>query len=120
MPDLNLELYLDKPELTDSLDCVALAPLLVQCKPREGQCKALEGRIFALLLTERDSHASSPDGDRLLTCDEAAALLSVPRAWLYRRGAKLGLAIRLDRGTLRFSNTAIQNYLRTNRSVLPK
>jgi hypothetical protein len=50
----------------------------------------------------------------LLTVDEAAAKLAVTPEWLYRRGKRLGLAVKLGDGTLRFSNTALEIYIREN------
>ena len=52
--------------------------------------------------------------DRLLTVGEAAAKLAVKPGWLYRRGKTLGLAVKLGDGTLRFSNQALEGYIREN------
>jgi len=50
----------------------------------------------------------------LLTINEAAAKLAVQPEWLYRRGKRLGLAVKLGDGILRFSNTALERYIREN------
>ena len=49
------------------------------------------------------------DGDG----DEAAAKLSVTNEWLYRRGKRLGLAVKLGDGTLRFSSVALDTYIKS-------
>ncbi|HXN12756.1 MAG TPA: hypothetical protein VN865_06625, partial [Candidatus Acidoferrales bacterium] len=59
--------------------------------------------------------AQTPNQEnRLLTVGEAAARLAVKPEWLYRRGRKLGLAVKLGDGTLRFSNQALERYIREN------
>src|ERR1700730_14282947 len=57
---------------------------------------------------------------RLLTVDEASAKLGVTREWLSRRGKRLGLAVKLGDGTLRFSSSALDAYIKTQTvSVVP-
>jgi len=78
------------------------------------QVKALEGRLLAkLLMTGDQPKAHDASGDRLLSCEQTAAMLTVPKAWLYQRGRKLGLAVELGTGTLRFSHAAIQAYIKS-------
>jgi hypothetical protein len=52
------------------------------------------------------------EDDHLLAVDEAARILRVPVDWLYRNGKRLGLAVKLGDGTLRFSHAAIQAAIR--------
>ena len=66
-----------------------------------------------LLAGSSNQHASGAVGeDRLLTAEAAAAILAVSKAWLYRRAARLGLSVKLDDGTLRFSSAAVQKLIR--------
>ncbi len=51
-------------------------------------------------------------GEALLDVERAAQKLCVTEDWLYRRGKKLGLAVKLGDGTLRFSTHAIDAYIR--------
>lgn len=51
-----------------------------------------------------------PDGDRLLTPDEAAARLGVHRRRVYQLAAELG-AVKLGRRTLRIPARALDAYL---------
>jgi hypothetical protein len=60
------------------------------------------------------SDSNTPD-DHLLTVEEAARVLAVPSDCLYRHGKRLGLAVKLGDGTLRFSNAAIQNAIVENK-----
>ena len=86
-----------------------------ECAALLAQCKALEGRLLARLFAGDESataRETSGDGDRLLTIAEASELLSVTRSWLYHHAKRLGLAVRLGSGTLRFSHARIQQYMR--------
>jgi predicted DNA-binding transcriptional regulator AlpA len=103
MPNLALEAFLERPEAIADLSRDDLAAILAKVK-------ALEGQLLARLLSSDAAQPASNGGDRLLTCDQAAEFLSVPRAWLYRRKT-LGLAVKLGDGTLRFSRNAIQQYI---------
>lgn len=53
-----------------------------------------------------------PPNDRLLTVEEAAAILSVTTDWLYRHADKLPSTRRPGPGQVRFSSVGIQVYLR--------
>jgi hypothetical protein len=70
---------------------------------------------LAAATSEHDSAATSnrPISDTtLLKVEQAAAKLAVTPEWLYRRGKRLGLAVKLGDATLRFSNTALEAYIR--------
>jgi predicted DNA-binding transcriptional regulator AlpA len=84
-----------------------------ECAALLAQSKALEGRLLARLLTTDESATReiTGDGDRLLTIEQAAQLLSVTRSWLYHHAKRLGLAVRLGSGTLRFSHARILQYM---------
>lgn len=78
------------------------------------RCGAAQGALLAALGSS-NSDAQAPNQEtRLLTVGEAAARLAVKPEWLYRRGKRLGLAVKLGDGTLRFSNQALERYIREN------
>ena len=54
--------------------------------------------------------------DRLLTVDEAAAILAVTTDWLYRHADDFDFTVRPGPGQLRFSSQGIQEYLRGKRA----
>ncbi len=95
--------YLEDPTLIDALKRAPLCDLL-------SQCRALEGRILARLFADQQ-HATSADGDKLLSVEDAAELLSVTKQFLYRNGRNLNLAVELGPGTLRYSQAAILKYI---------
>jgi predicted DNA-binding transcriptional regulator AlpA len=82
------------------------------------KCAAINSVIAniqaARLLASQNGHGSTIQQAevRALTVDEAAAKLGVTPGWLYRRGRDLGLATKLSDGTLRFSNVAIEAYIK--------
>jgi predicted DNA-binding transcriptional regulator AlpA len=76
------------------------------------QLGALQVQLAARLAPAPAQAASSAADLRLLTVEEAAAKLGVACGWLYRRAKRLGLAVKLDNGTLRFSSAALDEYIR--------
>src|ERR1700686_5414549 len=80
------------------------------------KCSAVQGVLATAALVSN----SGAQNDHLLTVDEAAGILAAPIDWLYRHGKRLGLAVKLGDGTLRFSNAAIQKAIAYNKiSPLP-
>lgn len=96
-----------EPLRARTLSSETIAKLLAQCGAAQG---ALLG---ALAFSNSESQPPNQD-DRLLTVGEAAARLAVKPEWLYRRGKRLGLAVKLGDGTLRFSNQALERYIHEN------
>jgi len=78
------------------------------------QCGAAQGALLAALVSSNRSPETQSQETKLLTINEAAAKLAVQPEWLYRRGKRLGLAVKLGDGTLRFSNTALERYIHEN------
>jgi excisionase family DNA binding protein len=86
-----------------------------QCAALLAQTKSLEGRLLARLLTSDESTTREANhGDRLLTVTEAAQLLAVTKSYLYHHAKRLGFAVKLGDGTLRFSRARIQQYMLEN------
>ena len=77
-------------------------------------CGSAQGALLAALASSNESAEAQDQENRLLTVGEAAAKLAVKPEWLYRRGKRLGLAVKLGDGTLRFSNRALEGYIREN------
>jgi predicted DNA-binding transcriptional regulator AlpA len=93
-----------------------------QCAAWVAQTKSLEGRLFERLLTsdDRATLRTNGDDDRLLKITEAQQLLSVTRSWLYHHAKRLGLAVKLGDGTLRFSFLACQRFIACSTVVVPR
>src|SRR5271156_677780 len=77
--------HLSRPNLADGLSRQELAALLEELK-------ALEGRVIARLLLNAPEQpaATTPQADdRMLTADEAAAILRRKPSWIYRNASRL-------------------------------
>jgi predicted DNA-binding transcriptional regulator AlpA len=77
----------------------------------------LEGvrvRLWLRLIVGDPSNRSHDDGtpDRVLTPNEAAAMLGVTTRWLYRHRRRLPFALPLSRRALRFSQIGLQQWLK--------
>src|ERR1700675_804955 len=98
------------PARATRLPILAVAALMVRSSVCQG----------ALAMGALVSNSGAQD-DHLLAVDEAASILAVPSDWLYRHGKRLGLAVKLGDGTLRFSSTAIQKAITENKlSAVPR
>jgi hypothetical protein len=94
-----------------------------ECAAALAKLKALEGALLARLLTSDERAAtseSSGDGDRLLTVSQASELLAVTKSHLYRNAKRLGLAVKLGDGTLRFSFLACQRFIARSAVAVPR
>ncbi len=56
------------------------------------------------------------EGDKLLSAEKAAEILSVSPDWLYRHGRQLPFTRKLAPRVLRFSAQGIQKYLATRKN----
>jgi nucleotidyltransferase/DNA polymerase involved in DNA repair len=70
---------------------------------------ALAGRLFAVG-SDDDERTTTAEPDRLLTADDAAAILGVTTKWLYRH-KKLPFVRRLSRKALRVSESGLHRWL---------
>jgi hypothetical protein len=85
--------------------------LLAQLASAEADRLALLAHVIA---TEVAELLGGPQ-DRLLTVDEAAAILAVTPDWLYRHADNFDFTVRPGPGQLRFSALGIQEYLKRRR-----
>jgi predicted DNA-binding transcriptional regulator AlpA len=105
-----------------SLDDLSRDPSLVRDLPARTleaiviKCAALQSAAAVALAEAAERSKKDDGGDRLLSVEEAADKLSVSKDWVYRRGKKLGLAVPLATGTLRYSNKAIEQHIERRRS----
>jgi len=114
------------PAATPTLDQLAADPVRAHALPLEIvmalalRCAALQATLAArltqaLLLSREGEPSSAPRDDRLLTPQEASAILNVRVRWLYRHAPRLPFTRRLSRKRLRFSEVGLRRYLETRR-----
>jgi hypothetical protein len=114
---LDLGTYLAKPALVSQLSRAELAELLLQVR-------ALEGVLLIRLLADpsdssRRHRPDSPDpdpNDRMLTVDEAAALLRKDKRWIYRRKRKLPFVHILSERSLLCSERSLRQWIKQHQS----
>lgn len=80
-----------------------------------GELSTLEVRRAELLAELMALNTPRHEPDRLLTVQEAAAILSVTPDWLYRHADDFRFTVRPGPGQLRFSHQGLQDYLTEQR-----
>jgi hypothetical protein len=103
-----------------SLDAVAIEPARAAVFPLAvttallAKCALVQGVLLARLLALQEERAQrdqrSHEGDRLLTAEEASAILGVTPRWLYRHARRLPFSRRLSRKVLRFSAVGLRKW----------
>jgi predicted DNA-binding transcriptional regulator AlpA len=99
------------PERIEGVAPQALPELL-------GELEALRAKLLRQLMASAAPAPAPPasrEPDRLLSADQAAALLGVSRRWVYRRASSLPFTRRIGRGTLRFSLRGLERWREARR-----
>lgn len=103
--------------LKDPQQIMNLAPEIIP--PLLCQLSAIQNALTVRLLDSAptsNGHEGNPPQDRLLTPNQAATLLGVTIKWLYRHAHSLPFTKRLSRKALRFSESALQQWIKTRRA----
>jgi len=87
----------------------------VQVDPLSGLKETIEPWLRAVLHQELEKVLNGQSGDRLLTAEQAAEILSTSPDWLYRHAGHLPFTRKLAPRMLRFSYQGIQKYLATRK-----
>jgi len=109
---LSLAEILTSPQQIIDLPLDFIPPLLCQLSAIQN---ALTVRLLDSAPTSNRQEGNPPQ-DRLLTPNQAATLLGVTIKWLYRHAHSLPFTRRLSRKALRFSESALQQWLKTRRA----
>jgi hypothetical protein len=104
-PRTQLTALLEDPAAADSIALAAIPSLLCQLSALH---TALATRL--LRIDQREDAPPSAEPDRLLTIDEAAAILGVTPKWLYRH-KRLPFVRSLSRKALRVSEVGLRRWL---------
>lgn len=103
---------IDHPDQVKEIPTEAIPRLLAQLAATQG---ALAARLLCNPMVET-AQQSSQEEDRLLTAEQAAALLNVTPRWLYRHAKSLPFMRRFSRKVLRFSEAGIKRWQALKRS----
>lgn len=85
-----------------------------------GVASALMSLLFVVggrIVQGQARTARQAEGDRLLKIAEAAEVLATTDDWLRRHGERLGLAVKISDGQVRYSAAAIQKFIATRRQA---
>lgn len=101
------------------LDVAALERLPQEAIPEAiGEIARAQAILLARLATERSPVAGEgpkePSDEQLLTAHQVAERLQVSVRWAYRHAGRLG-AVKLSENKLRFPESALRRYLKTQR-----
>jgi len=108
-----LDQLADDPVRAHALPLEIVMALALRCAALQA---TLAARLTQALLVAREGEPSAANQDeRLLTPQEASAILNVRVRWLYRHAGRLPFTRRLSRKRLRFSEAGLRRYLETRR-----
>jgi len=100
-----------EPERIRELPAEMIPVMLTQLAVEQNRLSEIERRLLARLIT--DTTRNFPEGDRLLTAEQAAELLNTTKDWLRRHGSRLPFTVRLSDGQVRYSSKGIQRFITT-------
>lgn len=116
---LSLMEILTTPQQISDLPVEHIAPLLCQLSAIQNALTARLMQTHAHLEDWRSQTNDAEDTDptdRLLTPEQAAAMLGVTVRWIYRHAHQLPFARRLSRKALRFSQAGLTRWIKTRRT----
>jgi hypothetical protein len=114
IPVPTLDEVIKEPARASGLAPDALAALLAQCGRAQG---ILTAELIMSATNGRERGGiGERDTDRMLTADEAGAMLRRSRRWLYRNATHLPFARRLSRKNLLFSEAGLRKWLSAKRA----
>jgi hypothetical protein len=101
-PPLSLDALLADPAQMAALEPAQVSAMLTQLA-------ALQTTLAASLLNHREP--AEPEPDRMLSLEEAAAVLQQTPEWVRRRARRLSFARRISRKKLLFSEAGLHRWL---------
>jgi hypothetical protein len=106
------------PETASSVPAQAIPALVAELASEQATLSALQGLLTARLLQAHlPSRGAASDEDRLMTADEVAATLGVPKRWVQRRARRLPFARLISAHAVRYSAAGLKRWLEHRRMV---
>jgi predicted DNA-binding transcriptional regulator AlpA len=108
IPEATLAEIIANPQKVQDLPAESIPAVL-------GEIEHIRASLWARMMSANGnspSHEQQKVGgeDKLLTAEEAAAILKVSSRWLYRHAKKLPFTRRLSRKVLRFSEAGLRKW----------
>src|SRR5262245_5539487 len=112
---ISLSTLKERPEAAASVSPQIIPALVAALASEQATLSALQAVLSARLLSARDAaHAEAED--RLLTADQVAAVLGVPKRWVQRRARRLPFARMISDHAVRYSAAGLKRWLEHRRA----
>ena len=120
-----LDAPLTRDSTTLSLDAIASAPSPSEALSRlspdalavlSGRCATIQSAIQLAIITRTAAgpdHANGNGSARMLSADEAAAILHKPRRWLFAHAKRYGWIKRISRKSLLVDEAAMRRWIQS-------
>ena len=106
----------EHPETASSVPAQVIPALVAELASEQATLSALQGLLTARLLdAQSPTRGDAPDDDRLITADEVAAMLGVPKRWVQRRARRLPFARLISAHAVRYSAAGLRRWLEHRR-----
>lgn len=104
------------PETASSVPTQVIPALVAELASEQATLSALQGLLTARLLhTQSPTGGGASDDDRLMTADEVAVKLGVPKRWVQRRARRLPFARLISAHAVRYSAAGLRRWLEHRR-----
>lgn len=105
------------PSTASEVPTHEIPALVAELASEQATLSALQGVLTARLLASQDTApALAESADRLLTAEQAAAILGVTKRWVERRARRLPFARRLSAHAVRYSESGLRRWM-SNRQM---
>ena len=109
----------DHPEAASSVPAHAIPALVAELASEQARLSALQALLTTRLLDAQVASRRDDAEDRLMTAEEVAAILSVPKRWVQRRARRLPFARLISEHAVRYSEAGLKRWLATRRGSAP-
>ena len=113
---MSLSMLKERPEAAASLSPQLIPALVAALASEQATLSALQAALSARLLSVGEEAQRNDTEDRLLTADEVAAVLSVPKRWVQRRARRLPFARLISDHAVRYSASGLKRWLEHRRA----
>jgi hypothetical protein len=104
------------PETASSVPTQVIPALVAELASEQATLSALQGLLTARLLhTQSPTGGGASDDDQLMTADEVAVKLGVPKRWVQRRARRLPFARLISAHAVRYSAAGLRRWLEHRR-----
>jgi predicted DNA-binding transcriptional regulator AlpA len=107
------------PSTASEVPIHQIPALVAKLASAQATLSALQGVLTARMLASHDNAATEEPADRLLTAEQAAAILGVTKRWVQRRARRLPFARRLSAHAVRYSESGLRRWMSNRQMRIP-